>query len=167
MTLQDVKLLHAYNAWASSRTLEAASALSADDYTRALGTGHGSIHGTLVHMVAAEKRWLSRWVGRPEPSLVTPAEVQTLDALRTLWESVGYETARFLGTLTDRRLQETVSATTPEGTPFTVTLQQSIQHVVDHSSYHRGQAASLMRQLGHTPPQTGMVLFFRGAGTGR
>jgi len=167
MTLQDVKLLHAYNAWASSRTLEAASALPAEDYTHALGTGHGSIHGTLVHMVGAEKRWLSRWVGRPETSLVTLVEVPTLAALRTLWESVGYETARFLGTLTDRRLQETVSATTPEGTPFTVTLQQSIQHVVDHSSYHRGQAAALMRQLGHTPPQTSMILFFRGAGTGR
>jgi len=167
MTLQDVKLLHAYNAWASSRTLEAVSALPAEEYTRDLGTGHRSLHGTLVHMVAAEKRWLSRWIGTPEPSLLTPAEVPTLDVLRTLWESVGYETARFLGTLSDRKLQDKVAVTTPEGSPFTVTIGQSLQHLVDHSTYHRGQAAALMRQLGHTPPQTSMVLFFRGAGTGR
>lgn len=167
MTLQDIKMLHAYNAWASSRVFDAAATLSAQDYTHALGTGHGSIHGTLVHMVGAEKRWLSRWVDRPEPSIVTPLDIPTLEALHSLWESVGYETARFLGTLTDRKLQEKVTATTPEGSPFTITLQQSIQHVVDHSSYHRGQVAALMRQVGHTPPQTGMSLFYRGAGPGR
>lgn len=167
MTLQDVKVLHAYNAWASSRMLDAASALPVEEYTRALGTGHGSIHGTLVHMVAAEKRWLSRWIGRPESTLLSTADVPSLQALRTLWESVGYETARFLGTLTDRKLQEKVTATTPEGAPFAISIQQSFQHVVDHSSYHRGQAAALMRQLGHTPPQTGMGLFFRGTGPGR
>ena len=167
MTLQDVKLLHAYNAWASSRMLDAVAAVPPDQYTRNLGTGHGSIHLTLVHMVAAEKRWLSRWIGKPEPSLVTAAEVPTLDALRKLWESVGFETARFLGSLTDRKLQETIAATTPEGGTFRITVQQSIQHVVDHSSYHRGQAAALLRQLGHAPPQTSMALFFRGAGMGR
>jgi uncharacterized damage-inducible protein DinB len=167
MTLQEVKLLHAYNAWASSRVLDAAGALSVEEYTRAMGTGHGSLHGTLVHMVAAEKRWLSRWVGRPESTLPTTADIPSLHALRTLWESVGLETARFLGTLTDRKLQEKVTATTPEGASFAISIQQSLQHVVDHSSYHRGQAAALIRQLGHTPPQTGMSLFFRGAGPGR
>ena len=167
MTLQEAKLLHAYNAWASSRMLDAVASLPGEDYHRALGTGHGSIHATLVHMVGAEKRWLSRWSGTPEPSIVGPAEVQTLTALRTLWESVGYDTARFLGTLTDRTLQRMVDVTTPDGTTFSVTLQHSLQHVVDHSTYHRGQVAALMRQLGHAPPNTGMILFFRGTGSGR
>jgi len=167
MTLQEAKLLHAYNAWASSRVLDIVSSIPDEHYHRALGTGHGSIHATLVHMVGAEKRWLSRWIGTPEASLVSPAEVQTLAALHGLWESVGLETARFLGTLTDRTLQRTVGAATPDGTAYSVTLQQSLQHVVDHSTYHRGQVAALLRQLGHAPPNTGMILFFRGTGSGR
>src|SRR3954451_6440214 len=28
----------------------------------------------------------------------------------------------------------------------------NIQHALNHSTYHRGQVAILLRQLGHTPP---------------
>ena len=34
------------------------------------------------------------------------------------------------------------------------TLGELIQHALNHSTYHRGQAALLLRQLGHVPPFT-------------
>jgi uncharacterized damage-inducible protein DinB len=37
-----------------------------------------------------------------------------------------------------------------------------IVHVVNHGSYHRGQVATMLRQLGATPAQsTDMIAFFR------
>jgi len=38
---------------------------------------------------------------------------------------------------------------------------------VDHSSYHRGQIITLLRQLGVKPPSTGLILFYRERATGR
>ena len=31
--------------------------------------------------------------------------------------------------------------------------------VVNHSTYHRGQAATQLRQLGQTPPNTDLIAF--------
>ena len=63
--------------------------------------------------------------------------------------------------MTDRKLQETFTMSTATGETVHTQLRTGIQHVVDHSTYHRGQVITLMRQMGHTPPNTGMISFFR------
>ncbi len=161
MTLQEIKLLHAYDAWANNRVFDAVAGLPADQYLRDLKASHGSIHGTLTHLVAAQKIWLSRFVGKPDASLVTADQVPTLADLRQLWEKVGYDLAQFLGTMTDRKLAETFAMTTTSGKQFTHTYGQAFQHVVNHSSYHRGQVAAMMRQVGGVPPNTDLIRFYR------
>ena len=163
MTFMELKLLHAFNAWASNRIFDAVEHMPEDDVTRDMKTSHGSIHGTLVHMVGAEKIWLSRWLGTPDRSFLSTAEVPTLTDIRTTWERVGLETARFVGTMNDRKLQETFTMTTAKGETFVHSYGQAFQHVVDHSTYHRGQIVAMMRQLGVTPPSTGLIVFFREA----
>lgn len=161
MTLQQAKLLHAFSSWASNRIFDAVIQLPEEEYFRDLKSSHKSIHGTLVHLVAAEKIWLSRWVGTPDASLLTAGEVPGLSGLRTLWEKVGFETAKFLGSLTDKKLQSTFAMKASGGETFTHIYWQAIQHVVDHSTYHRGQVAGMLRQLGHVPPPTGLIIFYR------
>ncbi len=45
--------------------------------------------------------------------------------------------------------------------------EQRFRHAVDHSSYHRGQIVTLLRQLGVKPPSTGLIVFYREQATGR
>lgn len=161
MTLHQVKLLHAFSSWASHRVFDAVAQLPENEYFHDAKSSHKSIHGTLVHMVAAEKMWLSRWVGTPDTSFVSEGDVPGLSSLRTLWENVGYDTAKFLGSMTDRKLQDTLTIKTPRGETFTLIYWQAIQHVVDHSTYHRGQVVTMLRQLGYVPPSTGLLLFYR------
>jgi uncharacterized damage-inducible protein DinB len=42
-----------------------------------------------------------------------------------------------------------------------------MQHVVNHSSYHRGQVVTLLRQLGKTPPATDFLIYFDEGEPGR
>ena len=161
MTFMELKLLHAFNAWASNRVFDAVGHMPEADVTRDMKTSHGSIHATLVHMVGAEKMWLSRWLGTPDRSFLSPREVPTIADLRAVWERVGFETARFIGTMNDRKLQETFTMTTAKGESFVHTYGQAFQHVVDHGTYHRGQVVAMMRQLGVTPPSTGLIMFYR------
>jgi len=162
MNLQEIKTLHAFNAWASHRIFEATAALTPDQFTKDMKSSHGSIHGTLVHMVSAEKVWLGRWQGRAEPFLKT-TDVPTHGALVELWEKTGFEIAKFLGTLTDKKLQDTFIMKTMKGETFEHVLWHAMQHVVDHSTYHRGQVITMLRQLGITPPSTGLIVFYREA----
>ena len=164
MTLQEVKLLHAYNSWASKRLFDALEPLPTDQYLRDMKASHTSIHGTMTHIVGAQKMWLSRWLGMPDKAFTTTADVPGLAELKGLWETVGFDTAKFLGTLTDRKLLETVTMTTSKGEKHLHILWQTFQHLVDHSSFHRGQVVVLLRQLDVQPPATGLIGFYREIG---
>ncbi len=161
MTLHEARVLHAFNSWATQRIFDAVADLSADRFTQDMKASHGSIHGTLTHLVAAEKMWLSRCTGKPDAAMLTPEDVPTVANLKKTWEQTGFAAARWLGTLTDRSLQETFTMTTANGTSYTHTIAQAFQHMVDHSTYHRGQIITLLRQLGLAPPPTGLIRFFR------
>jgi len=161
MTLQEIKLLHAFNSWADNRILDAAMAMPAEKAMQDMKSSHGSIHGTLVHLVGSEKMWLSRWTGKPDVTFLSAAEAPTVEAVKTAWVAVGFETARFLGTMTDRKLQDTFTMKTLKGETYTHVFWEAFQHMVDHCSYHRGQVAAMMRQMGVTPPTTGLINFYR------
>jgi uncharacterized damage-inducible protein DinB len=161
MNIQEMKKLFAYNAWANNRVFEALSKIGEDEYTRDLKSSHGSLGETIVHMVAAEKIWLSRLVGKPEDSLMAPQDAPMLQSLKPIWEQVAAGMARFLAKLDDRSLQRDVEYTTTEGRKYSNSNEQILQHVVNHSSYHRGQIASMMRQVGAEPVNTDLIVFFR------
>ena len=161
MTLQETKMLTAYSAWATNRIFEALEKLSAEETTRDLKSSHRSIHGTLTHLVGAEKMWLSRMAGTPDKAMITPADVPTVADVKSTWEQTGFAMARFLGAMTDKKLQETFSFPTSSGGQFTYRFSEALQHVVNHATFHRGQVVGLMRQMGHTPPDTGLTVFIR------
>jgi uncharacterized damage-inducible protein DinB len=161
MTAQEIRTLHAFNSWASNRIFDAVAGLPDADVMKDLKASHASIHGTLLHMVGAEKIWLSRWAGKPDARLIVSGDAPTLAAVRRVWEETGFAMAKFLGTMTDAKLKDTFTMTTATGAAFTHSYGQAIQHVVDHSTYHRGQVVLLLRQLGHTPPGTGLIAFYR------
>jgi uncharacterized damage-inducible protein DinB len=161
MTLQEIRLLHAYNAWATNKLFDALAPCSAEETTTDMKSSHGSILGTMTHLVGAEKIWLARWVGTPGATMLKQSEVPTLTDLRKVWETTGYETARWLGSMTDKKLLDTFSMASAKGEIFTHVYWQAIQHVVDHSTYHRGQVITLMRQIGKVPPSTGLITFYR------
>jgi len=164
MTLQEIKLLHAYNSWATNRIFEAVTELPPGQVMQEMKSSHGSIYGTLLHILGAEKIWLSRWTGTPDATMITSADAPTLGELKMLWEKVGYEIAKFLGSMTDKKLQDTFTMITSKGETYTHIYWQAFQHLVDHGTYHRGQIVTLLRQLGVKPPSTGMIMFYRETG---
>jgi uncharacterized damage-inducible protein DinB len=164
MRLQEIKLLHAYNAWANNRFFDALATLPTEQYVQDMKSSHGGIHGTLTHIVGAEKIWLSRWLANPDAMILKAVDVGSLAELRSIWEKVGYDMAKFLGTMSDKKLQETFSMKTSKGTTLTHVYWQAIQHMVNHSSYHRGQITTMLRQLQVDPPSTDLIRFYRETG---
>ena len=161
MTLQEIKTLVAYSAWATNRIFEALEALSPEETMRDMKSSHGSIHGTLTHLVGAEKIWLSRMAGTPDKATIKPTDVPTVADVKTTWEQTGFALAKFLGLQTDKKLEDTFGFLTLTGEQFTYRYGEALQHVVNHSTFHRGQVVALMRQMGHKPPDTGLTIFIR------
>ena len=69
MTPEEMKVLYDYNAWANRREMEAASALTTEQFTKPLGSSFSSVRDTLAHIFGAEWVWLERFQGRSPSSL--------------------------------------------------------------------------------------------------
>ena len=69
--------------------------------------------------------------------------------------------AAFLAGLSEARLGEAVRYRTLKGDEYENALGDLLRHVLNHSTYHRGQAATQLRQLGATPPATDLILYLR------
>src|SRR5256885_5698231 len=161
VTVAEALELFAYNAWANRRCFAALEPLPAEAYFRDLKSSHGGLHGTLCHIVWAEQLWLNRWLARPSPAVPQGRDVTTLAGARARWEAVETEREPFLAGLTERRLDETIAVKPSSGGEYRHTFREMFRHAVDHSSYHRGQLVTLLRQVGAVPPGTGLIAFYR------
>ncbi|HLF57358.1 MAG TPA: DinB family protein [Thermoanaerobaculia bacterium] len=160
--LHAIRGLLAYTIWADRQLLVAAAEISAEDLARDTGTSHRSVLGTLAHVLGAEQLWLSRFLGVPLTRVPNLEDFPNLDVLRASWEDFWPQLEFFLASLTSEQVAGDFTWTNTEGATHTAPFQQVLLHFVNHATYHRGQVAAQMRQLGHAPPSTDLV-YWRGA----
>jgi len=161
MTKDEALELFAYNAWANRLMFDAADALPAEVYERDLKSSHGGIRGTLAHIVWAEHLWLNRWLKQPNPAVAQGKDLHSAAEVRARWEEIEAERGRFLAGLGESQLAETRSVMPSTGGEYLHSFSQMFHHTVDHSSYHRGQVITMLRQVGVVPPITGLIFFYR------
>lgn len=164
--LDEIRDLYAYNRWANARIREAVFQLPADVYSEDLASSFASIRDTLVHILSAEWMWLRRWKGESPREALDPADFSDHASVRWRWEEIELERASVLDGLTEERLADVVHYTNTKGEEFGQPFHHLLRHVVNHSTYHRGQIASMMRQKGFVPPATDLVLYHRVLGEG-
>jgi len=159
MNKKDVLLLLAYNSWANAQLLDLAARLTPDQLTRDLSTSHRSLHETLTHILAAEWVWLKRCQGSSPKALLDPKQFPDLSALREKWAEVEQEQAAFVAWLSDESLDRVVRYTNFRGEEWEYSLRHVFQHVVNHSTYHRGQVMAMLRQLGAAGVMTDFLAY--------
>lgn len=158
MLIAEATQLYAYDRWANAEVLGACGTLTEDQLNQPLTSSYSSVLGTLRHILWGEWRWLGRWLRSSLPG-PDPREVRDFQALRERWASFEHAQSAFLSTLRDPDLGQVVSYENPPGTTWSYTLGHMLQHVVNHSTYHRGQVTTLLRQLGAEPRATDFLVF--------
>ena len=166
MTKDDIHLLFEYDRWANNRVFQAAGGLSVEQFTRDLGGSFRSVRDTLLHIIGGEWGWLNYW---KEPShsaafladlwdrhdaLFKPSAFPDVDAVRLKWAEIEKEQNAFVNRLTDEALRKMLPCRKTE-----VSLAHLMQHLANHSTYHRSQVAVMMRQLGAKPAATDFHVF--------
>ena len=166
MDLTDVKHLFDYTKWANDLAMEAAGKLPHDQLCRDFGISHKSIFGTLLHMAGAEWIWLERWNGRSPAkaeawSQWTTESCADLPTLKERWNGVVHNRNGYVSQLADSSLTEELAFKLLSGDPSSMRLVHQMQHVVNHSTMHRGQVVGMIRQLGIDPPSTDLIFYVR------
>jgi len=159
--VQTIRGLLAYTIWADRTMLQSVRAVHEEDLTRETGGSFGSVLGTMAHILGSEQIWLSRFLGVPLAALPGPADYPTLAALESSFDDFWPQLEFFLASLLAEQLDQDFVWVNTRGETHTAPFRQVLMHFVNHSSYHRGQVANLLRQLGYEPPNTDLV-YYRG-----
>jgi uncharacterized damage-inducible protein DinB len=161
LSKEDVGRLLDYTVWANHRAMRAAATLSVEDFKRDLGSSHGGVRGTLVHTMGAEWIWLERFKGVSPTRALDEAEFPDVMAVRERWTVVEDHRASWFAALREGTLAETIRYSTLDKRSFEGPLWKLVQHVANHSTYHRGQVVTLTRILGAKATASDMVLWDR------
>ncbi len=160
MDVDTVQELLRYNTWANDLMLDTVETLGQEQYTRGLGGSYSSVQGTLTHMLWAESVWQERWRGGSPKYLLTADEVPTVSQLRARWREIQVSQESFGRSLTQGQLQRVLRYTNRQGEVWEYALWRMIHHLCNHSTYHRGQVANMLRVLGAQPPATDFLVFW-------
>ena len=161
MTPQEMRILYDYNAWANRRSIEAAAALTEDKFVQPMGSSFGSVRDTLAHIWGAEWIWLERFQGRSPSSLPDTTQFQDMASLRERWDELEARLLSFVRGLAQADLDRVFEYKSLKFGVYRNPLWESMQHLVNHGTYHRGQVTTLLRQLGAQPIATDLMHFYR------
>jgi len=161
MNLEDFRTLYDYNSWANHRTLEASAALTPEQFTREMGSSFGSVRDTLAHICGAEWIWLERWHGRSPAGIPPAADFPDIEAVRRRFAEIDRNLVDYVASLTQDDLPRVITFKNLAGVPYSQPLAPCLQHVANHSTYHRGQVTTLLRQLGAKAVATDLIAFYR------
>jgi uncharacterized damage-inducible protein DinB len=166
MTKDDIQLLYEFDRWANNRVLKTVATLNPEEFTRDLGGSFRSVRDTLVHIVGCEWAWLACWK-EPSPtsafvteiwarngSLFNPNTYPDFAAVQSKWAEVERDQIDFVSGVTNESLERKIPVLTSH-----ISLAHLLQHLANHSTYHRGQISLMMRQLSAAPCATDFAMF--------
>ncbi|MBK7762669.1 MAG: hypothetical protein IPI46_04765 [Bacteroidetes bacterium] len=153
-----------YNVWANRLLVDVLITLSDDDIQKDLGGSFGCIKATVHHIYGAESIWLQRL--QMTEHVLLPADMASFDTatLCKNWIEGSENLASFAHAIRDERgFEHQYHYKNVKNELFKSKVWESLQHVNNHSTFHRGQIITYLRQLGKAKlPSTDFITYCRG-----
>jgi uncharacterized damage-inducible protein DinB len=111
----------------------------------------------LGHILFALDVWLARLMQEDLSRFTDPYPPYSLAECRQKLNELHEKWKKYLANLNPEDLGEKIKTTNTQGKPFEHIVQNVLVHVVNHSSYHRGQLATLIHQGEGKRPNTDYI----------
>jgi uncharacterized damage-inducible protein DinB len=152
----------AYNFWANKTITDLILTLDAAQHQHQLESSFPTLHATVLHMWVAETAWLQRVKRQEKIMIPTNLENPTMqDVVNGLIrQSVHWE--EWVNSNSEMMLKQEYAFQNSKKEVFKQAIYETVMHVMNHSTYHRGQLVTMMRTLGiKTIPQTDFMVFIQ------
>jgi uncharacterized damage-inducible protein DinB len=144
-----------YNAWANARLFRMAGALSEELYRKEVGAYFKTLHGTLNHLLVADRIWMCRLTGSGDhPPKLNATLFDDLSALHTARIEEDERILRFVEGLEEAAFEEGLDYRMLSGTAQRQPRREILAHLFNHQTHHRGQAHTILTILGITEPES-------------
>ena len=160
-----------YNTWFNERLYDACEQVPDAERRRDRGAFFGSIHGTLNHLVWADKLWLARFAAQDTsfaalaPALLAlPAGAMHATMLHEAWDALRADRRAldaaieaWIGDLPQDWPARTMAYVNTRGVAREHPAWQALTHFFNHQIHHRGQVTTLLAQAGVDPGLTDII----------
>jgi uncharacterized damage-inducible protein DinB len=162
MTPSYVQTLARYNQWANERLYTACAGLTGADYHAPRQAFFGSIHGTLNHLLVADRIWMGRLQG-PESGLKQLNQIlyEQFAELRAAREAEDRRFIHFVDGLGQEALDGVLSYRMTSGEARQTPMAWILAHIFNHQTHHRGQVHGLLSQTAVAPPPLDLFIYLQ------
>jgi uncharacterized damage-inducible protein DinB len=139
-----------YNDWATKKAAESIIGFEEKDER---------LNELLSHIISSQKVWLSRTLLRD--IYLNPWEKYSTQKCIDLSTEITAEWINLLEGFSDIDFEKRIDYKNTKGEKFVNTVLDIATHIINHSTYHRGQIAQKVRVLGGTPAVTDYIFYQR------
>ncbi len=156
-----VRTLIDYTTAASLKLVEAAAQLTPEELVRDFEFSEKHVLGTLVHTFAGDRVWYLRVTGNVPGRFIDPEKDMHLRVLQEDWPKLLDRWREWADALNDEAVGTMLAFVDLKGNHYEQPIWQVVTHVVNHGTHHRGQVVGMLRAMGHTPPDVGLMSYYR------
>jgi uncharacterized damage-inducible protein DinB len=155
-----LKQLVRYNLWANKKIAEILNKTETVDLNKEIPSSFSSLRKTVYHIWDAEYIWLNRLNGLSISSFPSKEFDNTVPITKFLECSEAW--VKSMESEDELFFTKVCSYKNIAQKDFSNTHSEIIMHCMNHSTYHRGQLVTLLRQVGKVDlPSTDMIAFYR------
>lgn len=150
-----------YNIWANNIVITWLQNISEEQWLHQIESSFKSIAATCTHIAGAEKVWCERWQQKNNIVFLANEFNGSKEDLINIWQTASTDILSFIEQADEQLFTQPFTFTRLNGETNTMLYYHAIAHVINHSSYHRGQLVTMLRQVGFTDiSSTDMLSYF-------
>jgi uncharacterized damage-inducible protein DinB len=164
LTMDLTKDYAIYNHWANQKMADWLLQKSDEQFEQTIASSFPSMRLTVLHIWDAELAWMDRLQGQQKDFDTYPTKTfkGTNKEILAGFVANSADLRDFVLKLSKKKMASPSSYEAPDGKTYTQTFAEILQHVIQHSTFHRGQLVTMARGLGITDlPKTDFIHYLR------
>jgi len=150
-----------YNIWANKRIADVLLKINEEELEKEINSSFPSLKATVYHTWSAEFIWLQRLQLTEQPLWIESVFKGTFAEACEDWQKVSEALLSFIQKqYDDKGFQHVLQYYSRAKKSFKNPVYSVLMHTFNHSTYHRGQLVTMLRQTGVTKiPETDFIAF--------
>lgn len=154
--------LSEYHIWANDRVCDWLDKISEEQWNQPLVSSFSSIYETILHLAWAENIWVERLQKFSKIEINREAFNGSKGDLIKLWKEISLSFKKLIEDMPEDLFQKNLLFKNTKGIEYDQPYYQLLAHIINHTTYHRGQVVTMLRQVGFTDVNsTDMTNYFR------
>ncbi|KQL39356.1 damage-inducible protein DinB [Bacillus sp. FJAT-25509] len=147
--------MYNYHVWANGVIIDRLKELPKEIYHKEIQSGFSSVSKVLSHIYLTDYAWFDILSGKSmneamafTNQLREQVETKGIEEMQIIFLDLSERNKALLNSQEDN--EKLIVVDNPYAGLLETSTSESVLHVVTHGSYHRGNIATMLRQMGHT-----------------